>query len=333
VLTVALPGPLTGASAWTSWTFDPVAVAVVLAFGIWYGRGVVAVRRRGDAWPVLRTVWFGLGLLTIVAVTLWWVGAYAHTLFWVYTVQIMMLLVISPALLMFGRPVTLSRALAVSGGRPPILARIADARVMTVLSNPAFGVLLLPVVTMVVFFTTLFPASLEHYAVYELLHLVLLLAGLVLALPLADEGVQASSMSLAAGILLGFFELLADAIPGIVIRLRTTLLAPSHYLGIHRSWGPSRLHDQQLGGAIVWFLAETIDLPVLALLLLRWIRLDEREAVTIDRQLDLAEEQAVAADADADVQRPWWETDARVFGDRRAAALRKSGGRTRPPES
>ena len=322
---------LTAASALTSWTFDPVAVGVLILAAWWYARAVRLVSLRGERWPVRRMLSFGIGLLTIAAVTLWWVGAYAHTLFWVYTVQIMMLLVVSPALLMFGKPVTLSRALQQEDGRRPLLARLADARAMNLLSNPAFGALLLPLVSMLVFFTAIFPASLKHYVGYELLHLVLLLAGLVMSLPLADEGPQTSSMSLAAGILFGFLELLADAIPGIAIRLRTTLLAPEHYLAVQRTWGPSRLHDQQLGGAIVWFLAETIDLPVLALLVFRWIRTDEREAIVIDRQLDQQEEEAAAADAEVDLQRPWWETDAAVFGDRRAAAFRRSAGRTRRP--
>jgi putative membrane protein len=321
---------LTAASALTSWTFDPLAVGVLLVAGIWYFRGVILVRRRGESWPVLRMVWFGLGLLTMAAVTVWWVGAYAHTLFWVYTVQIMMLLVISPALLMFGKPVTLSRALQRPGGRRPLFARIAEAPALSFLSSPAFGALLLPVVTLLVFFTAVLSASLEHYVAYEGLHLVLLLAGLLIALPLAGEGRQASSLGLAAGILFGFLELLADAIPGIAIRLRNTLLAPAHYLSIHRTWGPSRLRDQQLGGGIVWFLAETIDLPVLALLVVAWIRTDEREAVIIDRQLDQQEEIAASADAEVDLQRPWWETDAAVFGDRRSEALRKSGQRGRP---
>ena len=323
---------LTASSALTSWTFDPVAVGVLLVAAGWYARGVVLLRGDGGQWPVRRMVSFGFGLLTIAAVTLWWVGAYAHTLFWVYTVQIMMLLVVSPALLMFGKPVTLARSLQREGGRQPVLARIADAKAMNVLSNPAFGALLLPLVSMLVFFTAIFPASLAHYVVYELLHLVLLLAGLVMSIPLADEGPQSSSMSLAAGILFGFLELLADAIPGIAIRLRSSLLAPEHYLAVHRTWGPSRLHDQQLGGSIVWFLAETIDLPVLALLVFRWIRTDEREAIVIDRQLDRREQELASADAEVDLQRPWWESDAAVFGDRRAAAFRRSASRSRRPE-
>jgi putative membrane protein len=320
---------LTARSALTAWTFDPVAVAVVLLAGIWYGSAVRRVLRGGAGWPLRRTASFLLGLLSTAAVTLWWVGAYAHILFWVYTVQIMMLLVIAPALLMFGKPVTLARTSRPASAKPALIVRLADAPALRLLSNPAFGPVLLPLVTIVVFFTPVLPASLAHYAVYEIVHLVLLSAGLVIALPLADEGAQSSSMSIAAGILFGFLELLADAVPGIAIRLRSSLLAPEHYLAVQRTWGPSRLHDQQLGGAIVWFLAETIDLPVLALLVFRWIRADEREAVAIDSHLDRQESQGQVSGEEppSATQRPWWETDASVFGDRRGAAFRRAARR------
>ena len=119
--------PLTVGSAMTSWTFDPLAVLVIAAAAFCYLRAVRRLRRQGGEWPVARSVIFGVGLLTIAVVTLWWVGAYAHTLFWVYTVQIMVLLVVSPALLMFGRPVTLARAVR-PPGYPAWVARLADSR-------------------------------------------------------------------------------------------------------------------------------------------------------------------------------------------------------------
>jgi putative membrane protein len=328
---------LTAGSAVTSWTFDPLAVALVIVGAAWYARavrGVRGVRRHGERWPARRTASFVLGLASIAAVTLWWVGAYAHVLFWVYTVQIMVLLVISPALLMFGRPITLARAARLPSQKPPLTARIVDTPALRLLSSPAFGPLLLPLVTGLFFFTAVLPASLAHYAVYELVHLILLVAGLVIALPLAGEGVEGSSLSIAAGILFGFLELLADAVPGIAIRLRSSLLAPEHYLAVRRTWGPSRLHDQQLGGAIVWFLAETIDLPVVALLVVRWIRADEREAFSIDQQLDRLQLEGLdtdgrPADPAPALQRPWWESDAGVFGDRRAADFRRAAQRGR----
>lgn len=337
--------PLTVGSAMTSWTFDPLAVLVIAAAAFCYLRAVRRLRRQGGEWPVARSVIFVFGLLTIAVVTLWWIGAYAHTLFWVYTVQIMVLLVITPALLMFGRPVTLARAVR-PPGYPALLTRLADSRPMRLLSKPAVGPVLLPVITLLVFFTAIFPASLSNYGVYQLVHALLLVTGLVIALPLADEGGLATSLGIAAGILFAFLELLADAIPGIAIRLRTSILGYDHYHAVGRTWGPTLLHDQQFGGAIVWFLAEIIDLPVLALLVVAWIRADEREAKIIDRQLDeqqakqaaeaaqaLAEQRPEAehrppsGDPGPDLQRPWWETDARVFDERREAALRRSARR------
>ena len=311
----------------TSWTFDPLALLTIVLAGFWYARAVRRVRAGGSGWPVMRTVSFGSGLLTIGIVTLWWVGAYSHTLFWVYTVQIMVLLVISPALLMFGRPVTLARS-AQGLRRTPLLVEFTESAPIRALSSIAVAPLLLPVVTLLVFFTGIFPASLSNYAVYEALHIFLLVSGVVIAIQLADEGATSTSLTIAAGILFGFLELLADAVPGIAIRLRTSILAESHYLAVNRKWGPSLLRDQQFGGAIVWFLAETIDLPILALLVLKWIRADEREAVLIDRQLDA--QQALSEPADegleGDLQRPWWETDAGVFGDRRGAAFKRRPG-------
>jgi putative copper resistance protein D len=316
-------------AALRSWTFDPLAVAGIVLAAAWYARRVRHVRRRpGGEWSWWRVASFAAGLLLIGYTTLGWFGAYAHTFLWAYTVQIMVLLVIAPALLMFGKPITLAREYA-EPGRPSLLVRVADSRPVQVLAHPALGPLLLPLVTMLVYFTAVLPVSLAHYSAYEGLHVALLAAGLVLAIGLADEGGAATSVTMAAAILCAFLELLADAIPGIAIRLRNTPLAPAHYLFVHRGGGPSPVNDMHLAGSIVWFLAETIDLPVLAILVVRWIRADEREAAVIDRQLDL--ERPVALDVPDGspaserpaLDEPWWETDARVFGERRAAAFRR----------
>jgi putative copper resistance protein D len=316
-------------AALRSWTFDPLAVVGIVLGVAWYARRVQSLRRRpGGAWSWWRVASFAGGLLLIGYTTLGWFGAYAHTFLWAYTVQIMVLLVIAPALLMFGKPITLARECA-GPGRPALLVRVADSRPVQVLSHPALGPLLLPLVTMLVYFTAVLPVSLAHYSAYECLHVALLGAGLVLAIGLADEGVAATSVTMAAAILCAFLELLADAIPGIAIRLRSTPLAPEHYLAVHRGGGPSPINDMHLAGSIVWFLAETIDLPVLAILVVRWIRADEREARVIDRQLDLERPvvlDSLTSSASGDrptLNVPWWETDARVFGERRAAAFQR----------
>lgn len=73
-----------------------------------YGAGMLGLRRRGDRWPLGRSVAFVSGLLTIVAVTGTGVGGYGMELLSVHMVQHMVLSMLSPILLLLGAPVTLA---------------------------------------------------------------------------------------------------------------------------------------------------------------------------------------------------------------------------------
>jgi cytochrome c oxidase assembly factor CtaG len=110
------------------------------------------------------------------------------------------------------------------------------------------------------------------------------------------------------------------------------------------------LDDQHLAGGMLWFFGEAADLPFLVIAMIAWIRVDAREADRIDRALDLASAEPVAATAGTPatgtpatgipwgegdgpaattapvLDRPWWETDAGVFGEERA---RRYGWTTR----
>lgn len=347
------PGPFTARSLLTSWTFDPLAIAGVTLLGAAYLAGILRIRHAGGRWPAGRTVTFGVaGLGGILAVTVGCVGRYAHTLFWARTLQVSVLLFVAPAFLALGRPLTLA-AEALPPRAAGRLAAARRSRPARIALNPMVGPLLLPVLCGLMFFTGIWAASLRHQVGYELLNAALVVIGTMVALPLAGEGADLPSTSIALVLLVGFVELLVDAIPGIVLRLRTSLIAPTYYPRPHHGWGPGPLADQRIGGAILWGVGEAIDLPFLALLVIRWIRADEREAARIDRELDTISRQgttgvparpdaghAVTADdtitagdldrmlePDRDV--PWWEVDASVFGERRAAALERPSARRR----
>ena len=80
-----------------------------------------------------------------------------------------------------------------------------------------------------------------------------------------------------------------DAVPEIVMRLgRHALRAEAR--GKPPKTISSALHHLSLAGAILWFLGEISDLPILAMILLHWIRVDEEEARRIDALLDAQEE-------------------------------------------
>jgi putative copper resistance protein D len=325
--------PLTVSRAIGSWRLTPgVALAAGAAAG--YAFGVRAVHRRQERWPVGRTVAFAIGLLVLLVATAGWLQTYSRSLLWVYTAQVLVLLLVVPMLLVFGRPVTLARS-----GREGLRPLPAPLRV---LSSPVVGPALIPIVTAAVFFTPLLDASMRHVAVGWLVRIALVAVGLLFALPLAGEdGADALPLALAVAAFVGLLELLADSIPGMALRLRTHVLDPT-WFGIGRHWGPSALSDQQTAGAILWSVAELLDLPFLIFIVYQWIKADARQAAAVDLALDTqaarrddAQQARWAAgptvvEPDPErpgMDRPWWETDATVLGERRSAELRREAKR------
>lgn len=103
-----------------------------------------------------------------------------------------------------------------------------------------------------------------------------------------------------------------DAVPGIVLRLQTKSVTTFFDFRASQPWAPSPLRDQQISGAILWGVAEILDVPFLILIFRRWVRADAREAAETDVMLDAAASPAPevrtagAPDANSEL---WWLTD------------------------
>jgi putative copper resistance protein D len=300
-------GPLAGSSVATSWRLDPVGVVLAVVLGGGYLLGVRRVRARGAAWPLHRSLIFLLaGVGSILLVTCSFLGVYASLLRWVAVIQACVLLLICPLLLGLGGPFALLQAgrTPPEAGGPPRPAR----RIWAVLRSPGVAPLVIMAVTALLVFTPWLGWSVQRTDARALTVLVLLAAGLLLALPITDEGAQTSSLAYAAMLGLGLVEFLLDALPGMVLRLNSHLIAGGHWVSVNRSWGPSPLADQHLAGDWLWFFAEAGDLPFLLILIVAWIRSDAREAAHQDAALDLIEAEQ---GGEGGLMRPWWETERR----------------------
>lgn len=97
--------PLVGARYFTAWEFPWLAVlGLLLAAGL-YLWGVQRLRRRGDKWPLMRTISFVvLGLGPIAIGTFSFLGVYDTVLFWSHMVQHMLFSMIAPVFIVFGAP-------------------------------------------------------------------------------------------------------------------------------------------------------------------------------------------------------------------------------------
>lgn len=310
---------------------DPVPLAVGGLAAAAYLWAVLRLRRRGVGWPARRTVSFAvLGLGSLVGVSAGWPVAHERAMFSLYAVQVMAYLLVVPFLMVLGRPVELALA-ALPPRASERLATALSSRLARLVTAPFLGPLLLAALPFAIFFSALLPATLTHPAALSLLHAVLLIIGLGVLVPLWETETVNPGIPFAIALLFAFIELLADALPGIVIRLDTHVLAGSIFAAASRPWATSPLRDQQLGGDLLWGFGEVVDLPFLVLLFRQWLRSDAREAAAIDRALDADRTAArpptggvsaaggparTATTSDTGWQRPWWEDDASIFGDR-----------------
>lgn len=307
-MTHALPAPAVSGLL-THWSWQPVALLAAVLLGGWYARSVRTLRASGRAWQLGRSVVFGLGLALFVWTTCGFLQAYASSLFWAWTTQTLVLLLIVPLLILLGQPLQLAR---LRTGRDGLVHRLLRSRPGRFLANPLVGPALVPLLSAVLFFGPLPAWAIEARPFGWALPVLLIVIGGLIVLPLVDADEDPSSLAVGLALAIGSFELVLDAIPGIALRLHSSLVSSYFDHRPSRSWSPSPLHDQQIAGAVLWCVAELIDLPFLLLVFRRWLRADARDAAAADAILD-AERLARggmgddAPGAAADV--PWWISD------------------------
>jgi len=311
------PPELTVARVFTSWTFDlPVLLAVLLAGGL-YLAGVRRLRRAGQPWAAGRLWCFYLGGLgTLVIATMSFLGVYQNVLFYIRSVQTILLLLVAPLFSALGRPLTL--AIATLPRLGPRLDALVHSRAARLLTFPAITTLVLVVVPFVLYFSPWYAASLQSDVVREVTYLALLAPGFVFFWTFLRVDPVPKEYPYLVGLWVSAGEVVGDAVLGLAVLSSQTLLAGAYYHALARPWGPSLRSDQIIGGGALWVLGDIVGLPFLAAQFIQMIREDRDEAATVDAELDAAEAAAAAAAGPgepAPEEQPWWEKDPR-FSDR-----------------
>jgi cytochrome c oxidase assembly factor CtaG len=319
------PPQLTVARAFTEWTFDPWALGFVLLLGGLYLAGVRRMRRSGAAWPTGRTVAFcGLGLGFCVIATMSWVGVYASVLFYVRSVQTILMLLLIPLFLALGRPLTLAIAsLPRTGPRIEAAIRSGAARVATF---PAISTMVLVIMPFLVYFSPWYAAGFHSAAVRELTYLALMAPGFVFFWTLVRVDPVPKAYPYVVSLWVTGAEVVGDAVLGLAVIADQSVIAGAYYHAVAYPWGPSLATAQVLGGGTLWIFGDIVGLPFLAAQLIQMMREDDAEAKVIDAELDareaeragqataLAEGRAADAAAGAHTDMPWWESDPRFTG-------------------
>lgn len=273
-------------------------LSCLLALGL-YGWAVLRLRKRGDAWPVGRSVAFLAGLATIVLVMCTALNDYGMVLFSVHMVQHMILSMLSPLLLLLGAPVTLAlRALPTAGrgrrGPRELLVALLHSSWLRVVSHPAFTLPLFVASLYGLYFTPLFDALMGSYVGHVGMMAHFLAVGLIFFWPIMGVDPGPHRPGYVMRILALFAGMPFHAFFGIALMMGTepmveTYAAPPSVLGVEA------LEDQNAAGGIAWAFSEIPSVMVLLALLVQWYLSEQRQARRQDRAADRDGEKELAA--------------------------------------
>jgi putative copper resistance protein D len=283
------PPPLTPTRLLTEWTWEwSMALGIAVAAGL-YIAGMVALHRRGDHWPVGRSVSFllgGLGSLGIATLSV--LGTYDTVLLSVHMVQHMILMMVVPMFLALGAPVTL--ALRTLPPRPRrMLLAVLHSRLARVLTFAPLTLALFIATPFALYYSPFYELSLRSGFWHAFLHLHFIVIGALLMWPLMGIDPVPGRISYPLRLLMLFLMLPFHAFLGISIMSSTQLIAEDWYLAFNRTWPPSPIDDQYLAGGIMWASGDLIALVMLIALFVQWYAHSQREARREDRRLDRLE--------------------------------------------
>lgn len=267
--------------------FGFVAVAMLVVYLGW----VLRLRRRGDRWPVGRTVSWVLGSLLFAYLVLGAPAVYGHVLLSAHMAAHMAFVMVVPILLVTAAPVTLAlRALPrrTDGSRGPRewLLALVHSRFGRTVANPVVAAAIF-LGTMVAFYFSplLLLAATTHLGhILMITHFMLTGYLFVNGLIGIDPGPQRPSYPMRLVLL--FATMAGHAFFGVSMMGMTELLAADYYGALGLPWGVDALADQHEAGEIAWGIGEIPAVAVAVMLAISWARDDQRLARRKDRAAD-----------------------------------------------
>ncbi len=286
----------------SEWSLAPVPFVITVWVAGLYLLGVRVLHRRGDRWPVGRTLSFVLvGMGAFYFATASGLGAYDLTLLSVHMVQHMLLSMLVPLALALGAPVTLALRTLPPTPRRWLLV-VLHSRAARVLSFPPLTFLLYVISPWALYFSGWYDASLHSAYVHETMHVHLVLVGSLFFWPLMGIDPVPGRVGYPFRVLLVVLTLPFHAFLGVTIMGQGTLIGGDWYPSLHDgpmgAWLPDPYDDQHLAGGILWGSGDLIGLVFFGVLFTQWVRSSMREGAREDRRLDLQEARQRAARED-----------------------------------
>jgi putative copper resistance protein D len=271
--------------------YEPDALMIgllVLAVAL-YIKGVMVLTKRGDKWPVGRTISFAIGISTVDFATSGGLGLYAHFSFSWHMIAHMTLGMIAPIAIVLSAPITLAlrtlpqgRNSEERGVRGTLLSAL-HSRYSSIIVNPVGALVIFDGSLFLLYFTSLFGTLMNTHAGHLFMNIHFLLAGFLFFHVIIGIDPNPKRPPFLVRIVTLLAAMSIHAFFSVALMSSSTLIDSGYFASLQVPWVGDLLADQNTGGAIGWAMGEIPILIALVATFIMWTRDDAREARRIDR--------------------------------------------------
>ena len=268
---------------------DALMIGVLITVVALYIKGVVILSRRGDKWPVGRTVAFALGISVIDYATSGGLGVYAKFSFEYHMIAHMALGMIAPIGIVLGAPITLALRTLPQGrnqderGVRGTLIALLHSKPAGIVTNPIVILALFDGSLFVLYMTPLFGNMMPSHLGHLVMNIHFLLAGILFFHVIIGIDPNPRKVPHLVRIVILFAAMSIHAFFAIALISTSTVIDQGYFASLQTPWNLDLLADQHAGGSIAWAMGEIPILMALVATFIQWMRDDNRETKRIDR--------------------------------------------------
>lgn len=242
--------PFGGHAFISTWSFHAgwvIAGVVLLAA---YLFAVRAAARRGHHRPAVQTASFVTGVLLLEVVIASSIDAYAMSLFWVHMVEHLLLIMVVPAFLVLGHPLSVVRD-ALPETESKVWQLILVRGPIAWLTHPLVGIVAYGAIIVATHLTGFMDSMSMHPWEMTFEQVLYVLGGCWLLLPLLPTEPLRWQVPHLMRIVLLLIAMVPDTVVGIVLMQSDHNPFPM-YTSMRPSWAMAALDDVNTGGALMW---------------------------------------------------------------------------------
>ena len=270
---------------------NSLIIGVLVLLVALYIKGVVVLTKRGDKWPVGRTVAFALGISAVDFATSGGLGLYANFSFSYHMIAHMVIGMIAPIGLVLGAPITLALRTLPQGRNPQergvrgSLIAVLHSKVGIVFTNPIIALIIFDGSLFALYFTDLFAIMMSSHVGHLFMTLHFLVAGYIFFSVIIGVDPNPRKIPHLLRIVVLFAAMSIHAFFSVALMSTTTLIDKGYYASLQTPWVADLLADQKLGGSIGWAMGEVPILLALIATFIQWMHDDSRESKRLDRNI------------------------------------------------